>query len=164
MDVEAIRSLYRYDRWVNGLLLEAAERLPAERSREKLGASFDSVHGTLAHVLGAEAVWLGRWHGEAPTLLRGGDLPDLAAVRRRWAENDARLDRFLAELTPEKLVAPIGYTTTEGKRFEQPLWQMMLHLVNHGTHHRSELCEMLTRLGQPPPPTDLIYYYREGGR
>jgi uncharacterized damage-inducible protein DinB len=60
MDVEAIRSLYRYNRSVNRRLLEAAERLPVERTRERLGAGFDSVHGTLAHLLGAEVIWLGR--------------------------------------------------------------------------------------------------------
>jgi uncharacterized damage-inducible protein DinB len=46
-----------------------------------------------------------------------------------------------------------------GERYAYPVWQMMVHLVNHGTHHRSELAEMLTQLGSPPPSLDLLVYY-----
>lgn len=162
MEVELIRSLYRYNRWVNRLLIEAAEQLSPEQRRERLGASFDSVHGTLAHMLSAEVIWLGRWRGDSPRMFGGDDFPDLAAIERRWAQSDAVLDDFLASLSPERLAATVVYTTTQGTRFESPLWQMMLHLINHATHHRSELCDMLTRLGHPPPATDLIAYYRQG--
>jgi uncharacterized damage-inducible protein DinB len=37
---------------------------------------------------------------------------------------------------------------------------MVQHVVNHGTHHRSETATMLTRLGQAPEPLDLVVYYR----
>lgn len=38
-----------------------------------------------------------------------------------------------------------------------------LHVVNHDTHHRSEVATMLTRVGHVPPGTDLIVHYRTGG-
>jgi len=163
MDVESIRSLYGYDRWANRRLLEIVERLPPERTRERFGASFDSIHGTLAHVLGAQITWLSRWRGVSPTKVLGAeDFADLAALRARWDAYDADIAAFLADLTPEKLAKPLGYVNTRGQPFAYPLWQMMLHVANHGTHHRSELADMLTRLGNPPPPLDLLVYYDEG--
>jgi uncharacterized damage-inducible protein DinB len=36
----------------------------------------------------------------------------------------------------------------------------MRHLVNHGTHHRSEVATMLTKLGVAPPPIDYVVYLR----
>ncbi len=85
-----------------------------------------------------------------------------AAIAGREAYLAGRMPvRFLADLTPERLVAPLSYTTTGGQSFTQPLWQPLLHVVNHGTHHRSEAADLLTRLGHPPPPLDLIIYYRE---
>jgi uncharacterized damage-inducible protein DinB len=41
----------------------------------------------------------------------------------------------------------------------------MLHLVNHGTHHRAETALLLTALGKPPRQLDYVFYEleREGG-
>lgn len=162
VQVELVRTLYDYNRWVNERLLAVAEQVPPERQRERAGGSFDSIHGTLAHLLAAEIIWLSRWRGVSPPRLFGAaDVADLAAIRRRWAENQRGLEAFLAELTPERLDEELHYTSTEGRPYAYPLWQMMVHVVNHGTHHRSELAELLTRAGHPPPPTDLIRYFAE---
>lgn len=160
MDPALIRSLYRYNAWANQRLLATARRLPPARSTEPLGGSFGSVLATLGHILHAEQIWLGRWLGRS----QPPDPPpasDLASLTARWTEHQAELDRFLDDLTSERLVAPLSYTTTGGQSFTQPLWQPLLHVVNHGTHHRSEAADLLTRLGHPPPPLDLIVYYRE---
>ncbi len=41
------------------------------------------------------------------------------------------------------------------------LWQLMLHLINHGTQHRSEAAALLTGYGQSPGDLDLILYLRK---
>ena len=162
MNVEVIRSLYTYNRWANERLLTAAAQLPDERTRKHFGASFATIHGTLAHVLAAEIIWLHRWQGESPTkLLDGDDFASLAEIRTRWDQQHREMDAFLATLTPERLVTPLQYTNTRGQSLVYPLWQMMLHVVNHGTHHRSEIADMLTRADAPPPPLDLVAYYAE---
>jgi uncharacterized damage-inducible protein DinB len=162
VDVAAIRSLYAYNDWVNDRLLALAERLPAERTRERFEASFDSIQGTFAHILGAEIIWLSRWRGISPTKLQGGDdFADLAAIRARWQEQRREREAFLDGLTTERLQQPLSYVNTRGEPFAYPLWQMLVHVVNHGTHHRSEVAELLTRAGHPPPPTDLLVYYDE---
>lgn len=162
MDLDAVRFLFDYNQWANERLLAVAEQVPRERLAERFGASFDSIHGTLAHVLAAEILWLSRWRGVSPPrLLSAGDFDSLAVIRARWIAQQRDLQAFLDDLTPEKLATPLQYTNTRGKAFSYPLWQMMLHLVNHGTHHRSELSDMLTRVGAAPPPTDLIVFLAE---
>ena len=49
----------------------------------------------------------------------------------------------------------------DGKQYESPVWQIVLHVVNHATLHRGQVVAMLRQLGMTPPGTDLIYYYRE---
>ena len=45
----------------------------------------DLIHGTLAHMLAAEIVWLTRWQGAAPPrLLAASDFSDPAAIRALW--------------------------------------------------------------------------------
>jgi uncharacterized damage-inducible protein DinB len=39
-----------------------------------------------------------------------------------------------------------------------PIWQMLVHVVNHGTQHRSEAAALLTGEGRSPGDLDLIDY------
>lgn len=162
MDLETVRLLYGYNNWVNQLLLSRADEVREERLREKFGASFDSILGTLAHMLTSETNWLRRWKSE-PMIkpLTADDFASLGDLRARWAHQQQDLEAFLAGLTPEKLAAPLSYKNNAGDSYRLPLWQLMLHAVNHGTHHRSELADMLTRTGNAPRPTDLVRYCLE---
>lgn len=161
MDMETFRSLFGYHRWVTERLLADAERLPHEQTRQSFGASFDSIHGTAVHLLGAERTWYSRWTGEPPIATRAEDYPDVATVHGAWLQQQRRLDEFLDGLTAARLDQELRWTNSAGLAFELPLWQTLLQVVNHGTHHRAELADMLTRAGRPPEPTDLIVYYRE---
>jgi uncharacterized damage-inducible protein DinB len=163
MDVDSIRSLYAYHQWVTDRLYDLAQQVPEERLTEQFGASFDSIFGTLVHLASAENTWLARWEGKAasPFPLSMKDAPDLLRLRTRWSENRRELGAFLDRLSDERLAAPIRWTNSSGVTVELPLWQPMVQIVNHGTHHRSELCDMLTRVGSAPPPTDIIIFFEE---
>lgn len=159
VDPQAIRILYGYNQWVNERLLALAAQVPSERRGERFGASFDTIHTTLAHILGAQITWLSRWRGVSPTrMITGDDFVDLAAIQARWATYQQESAAFIAALSADQLAAPLAYTNTSGQAFAYPLWQQMVHVVNHGTHHRAELADMLTRTGQTVPPTDFLVY------
>ena len=42
-----------------------------------------------------------------------------------------------------------------------PAWQIVMHVVNHGTLHRGQIVGMLRQLGVKPPSTDIVFYYYE---
>ena len=46
----------------------------------------------------------------------------------------------------------------QGERWAYPLWQQMIHQVNHATQHRSEAAMMLTKLDCSPGLLDLLYF------
>ena len=52
----------------------------------------------------------------------------------------------------------VEYTNVQGERWAYPLWQQMLHQVNHATQHRSEAAVILTDLGRSPGLLDLLYF------
>jgi len=162
MNIEDVRTLYDYNSWANHRALEACAAVTPEQFTRDLGSSFRSLRDTLAHIYGAEWIWLERWHGRIPTGLPSAtDFPDLETTRRRFAEIDRDLLDYVASLTAGDLQRVIEIRTTAGVPYAQPLWQMLQHLVNHGTYHRGQVTTLLRQLGAKAVSTDLIGFYRE---
>jgi uncharacterized damage-inducible protein DinB len=159
--LDEARELFDYDRWANQRLWDAVTALPVGAVDQEIGTqfSFSTLKGMLAHILSAHFVWLSRWRGMSPSALPSGkDFPDLASLRDRWDRVGADLTAFIAGLSEPDLATVIHYRNTQGQAFALPLAQLIRHLINHGTHHRSELATMLTMLGVSLPPTDLVVF------
>jgi uncharacterized damage-inducible protein DinB len=67
--------------------------------------------------------------------------------------------QWLTALTDTNTV--ISYRDMKGNPYQSPVWQIILHLVNHGTHHRGQAAGFLRSMGHAPPVLDLIAYYRQ---
>ncbi len=162
MNLEEIHLLYDYNSWANLRTTESCAALTPEQFTRDLGSSFPSVRDTLVHILGAEWLWLERWHGRSPGAMPApADFATLGAVHERWVEIDRDLVDFVAGLTAEDLARVVQHKTTKGASQAQPLWQMLQHLINHGTYHRGQVATMLRQLGAKAISTDLILFYRE---
>lgn len=154
--------LYEYNAWANRQQLEAVGKVATEEFLRPMGSSFGSLRDTVAHIYGAEWVWLERFQGRSP-----GSLPDVtefqdvASLRGKWMELEARLLGFAGALSQEDLNRLMEYKTLKFGVYCNPLWQSMQHLVNHGTYHRGQVTTMLRQLGAQPVLTDLMHFYRE---
>ena len=162
MTPEEMKVLYDYNAWANRREMEAASALTTEQFTKPLGSSFSSVRDTLAHIFGAEWVWLERFQGRSPSSLPdGSQYADLATLRAAWLEHEARLLKFVAGLKQDDLNRVMEYKTLKFGTYSNPLWQSMQHVVNHGTYHRGQITTMLRQLGAQPMLTDLMHFYRE---
>lgn len=45
--------------------------------------------------------------------------------------------------------------------WSEPLYQQIQHVFFHSMYHRGQVVTLLRQLGQTPPRTDLIAFYRE---
>jgi uncharacterized damage-inducible protein DinB len=162
MTPEEICLLYDYNAWANHRALEAASALPVDLVTKPMGSSFPSVRDTLAHIWGAEWIWLERFQGRSPASLPDTtQFPDVASLRERWAEQETRLLNFVRGLTQEDLDRTLEYKTLKFGVYRNPLWQSMQHLVNHNTYHRGQVTTLLRQLSAQPILTDLMHFYRE---
>ncbi len=160
--IDPIRLLYDYHYWANARMLDACEALTTEQWHRPHGHSWGSAHGMLTHMLAAETIWLSRWKGTSPTiLLKPEEFPALVDIRRQWAEIEDDLRRFIAACDDARLNSVLHYRTTRGDPQGDLLGVLMLHLANHGTHHRGELAAMLALMDVPHPEDDLILYARQ---
>ena len=162
MSPEEIRLLYDYNAWANRRSLDSAAALTVEEFTKPLGSSFSSVHDTLAHIWGAEWLWLERFQGRSPSSLPNvGQFNEISALRARWQEDEQRLNKFVVALTQDDVDKLHEYRTLNFGQYKNPLWQSMQHMVNHGTYHRGQITTMLRQLNAKPLSSDLIHFYRE---
>lgn len=167
MNRQDILTLYDYNAWANARVLGTVEALTPEAFLRDLKNSFPSVRDTLAHILGAEWIWLRRWQGESPSrLLVATDFPTLASLKERYAAVEKERRLFLDGLSEDRLGQPFQYRDTAGNAYALPLVHSLQHVVNHGTYHRGQITTMLRQLGAKPVSTDMSRFYldRQAGR
>jgi uncharacterized damage-inducible protein DinB len=157
MSVAMVQDLYDYHRWANRTLYDFAARLGEPTCAREVGRQFSHQNVTrmFAHLYGADWVWLSRWNGTSPTTIPGDELTTMAVVREKWGSLQAEQKAFVDALHDADLGRVIEYKNTEGRAFRAPLGQLLVHVANHATHHRSEVATMVTMLSGSPPDTGI---------
>ena len=161
MTPEDARTLYAYDAWANRRVLDACAALAPEQFTKDLGSSFRSVRDTMAHIMGAEWLWLERFQGRTARLPSGDQFPDLVSLRTRWTEVERDLLAYVGGLSAADLERSFDYWDMKGNPHTSVLWQTLQHVANHSTYHRGQVTTLLRQLGAKPIGTDLIGFYRE---
>lgn len=157
---EVIRKHLQYTAWASKLLADAAGTLSAEELVRDFGTADKSVLGTLVHVFAADRIWYSRVVGPPQDFFIRPEDHSLEVLRTEWPAVHERWLAFAETITPEAAAGVIRYKDLRGNEHGQPLWQILLHMVNHGTHHRGQVSGFLRAMEHKPPTTDLIYYYR----
>jgi uncharacterized damage-inducible protein DinB len=164
MTVSEMRKLYDYTEWANDLVLTAAEKLSSEQLVKDVHISHKSVLGTLAHMAGAEWIWLERWLGNSVTGPNAWadwspeNNQSVQEVRTKWAPIVERRRAYIAGLKDEELPRELGFKRLNGDAYSLPLVVQMQHVVNHATLHRGQVVGMIRQFGITPPATDLLFY------
>ena len=163
MFLTAVRRLYSYGAAANEQVLEAAGRLSAEQFTAPVIEGQPSVRDTLVHIAAAQLVHLCWWDGSLTreeSFARGfpvADYPDIDAVAAFMRDAETQTASFLATLQGDDDLGRVyERTLADGSAGERALWEMLLHVANHGTQHRAEVAVMLTVLGHSPGDLDLL--------
>lgn len=159
---EILQQLSSYNIWANNLLLATIKNLPGDLHQKEIASSFNSLQNTLLHMWNAESIWWQRMKLQErilePMKDFKGNMDDvisgLTQQNRHWKE-------WIANAQEHHLVHVFQYQNKKGEQFKQPLYQMLVHVFNHGTYHRGQLVNMLRQLGvEKIPATDFIVWCR----
>ncbi len=163
MDIAELRTLYDYNYWVNRQVMETAAGVSRPEWDTPRGAGQASLRSTFVHILSAEWIWRMRCQERiSPTeALPEEEFEDLEAIQKRWREEEVAMRAFLSTLDSEQLQEVVEYQNTKGVPLQNPLWQILVHVVHHGTQHRSEIALYLTTIGRSPGDLDLILFLRQ---
>ncbi len=145
-----------YDLWANKRLVERLGVEPADVLDRNVASSFPSLRLTVLHMRDAANTWLKRLLGQPYTWPAGPEM-DLADLLRRC---EAFHDHVSA-LSGEDLSRMVIYRDLRGNEHVQPVWQILMHCLNHNTQHRGQLITMMRALAlERIPNVDLIGYQR----
>lgn len=143
---------FTYDAWANRRTLQALRQVSHldDRSRE-----------VMAHVLGAQKVWLTRLRGEDTSALAVWPQLTLDQCEPLLEENASAYQQFLSTLSPEHLGHVLAYRTSTGVDFRTSVADILTQVLLHGSYHRGQLATSVKRHGGTPPVTDFVVFARE---
>jgi uncharacterized damage-inducible protein DinB len=160
---EIFIQLASYNIWANNLLFDVIGQLSPELQNKEVSSSFPSLYKTVLHVWNAESIWWQRLKLQeriiAPAENFNGSFNELAhqviTLDRQWYD-------WINNAQEHMLQHVFLYQNTKREQFKQPVFQMLLHLFNHGTYHRGQLVTIMRELNITKiPATDFILWSRK---
>lgn len=155
-------TMAQYHGWAYEVLLGSLEQLNEADYRRDAGLFFGSVHATLNHLLLVDRLWFGRFMGNPDPVRHLGQ--EICAGRQKLAEEIARQAeqwaRYAETVDPAAFPEHISYLSTEGRPNRMPYFETLMHVFNHGTHHRGQISAAMTQMRYEAPEMDLFYFLK----
>jgi uncharacterized damage-inducible protein DinB len=160
---ELLIQLAGYHYWANQQLTDVIQQLPEEKKSQMVPSSFNSLLKTALHMWDAESIWWQRIKLSERILVPSENFTgtfqevanQLLLQNKQWIEwiSNAQEHMFQHEFI---------YLNSKKEQFKQPVYQVLVHIFNHGTYHRGQLVTMLRELGvEKIPQTDYIVWTRK---
>jgi uncharacterized damage-inducible protein DinB len=157
---DQLAQMARYHVWATRRLLESIEAVPDEQYHKACGLFFQSIHGTLNHLLLTDSeIWYPRFTGG---LAASGPLDaelesDRTELASRLLAATARWPQYVATLDATDFASDLRFTMTTGEPRVLQIASALLHLFNHATHHRGQITAGMSMLGFPYQQLDLPF-------
>jgi uncharacterized damage-inducible protein DinB len=152
-----------YNVWANQRLFDCINNLSDDQINREIASSFSSIHKTVLHMWFAEDIWWQRLKlAEQPVSNADLFTGSFSELQQQCNRQSGEWATWVAEATEVQLTHVFAYQNSKKEQFKQPVYEMLLHVFNHGTYHRGQLVTMLRQLGVAKiPPTDFIVFARK---
>jgi uncharacterized damage-inducible protein DinB len=158
MDANAFRYFYEYHFTENRKIWESyIMPLSHEQFTRYVDYSLGSVRDQIVHLMNADDTWFSELRGiETSGPFEPAAMEGRESIRAHWDSVEQNMRDYLANLRDDMLFEKPIAVQEEDK--DLILWQVLLHVVNHGTDHRAQLLRLLHDLGVKTTSQDLIFY------
>jgi len=157
MNANAFRHFYEYHFTENRKIWDSyVTPLTYEQFTQDTGYSYGSVRNQIVHLMSVDDGWFSELRAvEMPKPFDAADFDDRRIIREHWDSVEKNMRDYLAALRDDMLFEK---PVPEGEDKDLILWQILLHVVNHGTDHRAQLLRLLNDLGVETGPQDYMFY------
>ena len=156
MNADGFRHFYDYHLTENRKIWDdCVTPLSREQFTQDVDYSHGSVRDQIVHLMSVDDTWFSGLRAvEIPKPLNPADFGDRKAIRAHWDNVERHMREYLAELRDDMLFdKPL-----DGEDKDLILWQVLLHVVNHGTDHRAQLLRLLSDLGAKTTSQDYVFF------
>jgi uncharacterized damage-inducible protein DinB len=159
----AIQELITYHYALYRRLWGAIEHLTDEQYVQPVEYSYGSIRNHMVHVMSTDQRWLSRVQGETlPERLNPEDFPTRDMTRDYWRTFETDMLLAVSEMNDGDMQREIDYTVRrnngETHEYRSAVWEILAHVVNHGTEHRVLVLRQLYELGAPTFEQDFMIY------
>lgn len=161
MNAAAFRHFYNYHFSENRKIWDSyVMDLSHEQFVQPMGYSHGSVREQIVHLMNVDEIWFSELRGVEPAEpLPPPSADDRNLLRSHWDNIEQMMHAYLAELQDAMLFTKPIKEPEEDQNLI--VWQVLLHVVNHGTDHRAQLLRTLNDLGVKTVSQDYIFYVYE---
>lgn len=128
-------------------LWEIITALDEELFLRDAGYSLGSIQREVVHIIRADHLWFSRAIGDNDPELLPYETTDRQKIRVAWDKLEETIRDYVANADEVTLNESMSYSNLGNKVITRKRWEMLLHLCNHGSVHRAEMCAMLHMLG-----------------
>lgn len=156
MNANAFRHFYEYHFTENRKIWDSyVTQLSHKQFTQNVDYSHGSIRDQIFHLISVDDTWFSDLRSVTlPKPLTPADFPDLESIRTHWDNVEQNMRDYLAELRDDMLsTKPLA-----GEDKDLIVWQVLLHVVNHGTDHRAQLLRLLNDLGVKTTSQDYIFF------
>jgi uncharacterized damage-inducible protein DinB len=157
VNADAFRHFYEYHFTENRKIWDSyVTPLSDEQFTQAVGYSHRSVRNQIVHLVSADDTWFSGLRGlEIPEPLNPANFDDRKIIRAHWDNVEQNMRDYLAKLRDEMLFEK---PFADGEDKDLILWQVLLHVGNHGSDHRAQLLRLLNDLAVKTTSQDYIFY------
>lgn len=165
--LELIQYNYHYNSWATDRVLESCKALSMEEYNAPGCSGNGSVGETLSHLILVQQGWVAWFAGnmemrDAVAIMTEEKLTTLEDAKERWVLVNDLTAGFISSLSEQTVTAIREFTRMNGKQEAHPLWKLLMHTANHGTHTRAQIVAAIRRSGHSPLNIDLLNFVLNG--
>lgn len=147
----AFLEFFRYNNWANAQIIAACQKLTAEQLATTAPGTYGTIRDTLAHIIRAEASYVGRMTGDRPQPpFKWEDQPALADISIYAGQVAGALLDAVQRIPSTSIV----HEEANGLFIDYQARLLFLQVVNHGIEHRTNITTILSGLGLQAPTVD----------
>jgi uncharacterized damage-inducible protein DinB len=145
MKPNEIKTLFDYNFWAFEQVWECISQLSDEQFIKEIDYSTGSIRNIVVHMMSANIRWVSRLQSKTPQLhLALEDFDTLAKTKAKWDELRQEFLDYLYSLDQEQLDAAANWEIpARGWKLDNHRWEILLHVANHATDHRSQILAIL---------------------
>jgi uncharacterized damage-inducible protein DinB len=156
MNADSFRQLFDYHFSENRKTWDLyITKLTQEQFIQKVDYSLGSVRNHIVHLMSVDDTWFyGLRKEEIPHMLNPVHFHKHEKIRKHWDVVEKNMREYLIKLNDDTLTEK----PLDGEDKDLTVWQVLIHVVNHGTDHRSQILRILHDMGVKTTSQDYMFY------